>query len=175
LTEEELEEADGELVSHAGLVLLHPFLPNFFKNLGYLEKSEFINEAARERAVCLMHHLASGNEEFPEFELTLPKFLCEWPLEKPVKRYLPLTDTEKEEAVHLLQSCIQHWDALKSTGIDGLRQNFIRRDGILRKEPFGWSLYVEQNTHDILLQKLPWNLSVMKLPWMDEMLTVHWI
>ena len=175
LTEEELQEAEGEQVSHAGLVLLHPFLPNYFKNLGYLEKSEFINEAARERAVCLMHHLATGDEEFPEFELILPKFLCEWSLEEPVKRYLPLTDAEKTESVKLLESCIQHWDALKSTGIDGLRQNFIRRDGILRKEPFGWSLYVERNTHDILLQKLPWNLSVMKLPWMDEMLTVHWI
>jgi len=35
-------------------------------------------------------------------------------------------------------------------------------------------LYIEEKTIDILLDKLPWNLSIIKLKWMDEILTVHW-
>jgi hypothetical protein len=73
----------------------------------------------------------------------------------------------------VLLSCIQHWDAIKRTSIDGLRENFLHRDGVLKRDEFGWSLYIEEKTIDLMLDKLPWNLSIIKLNWMDEMLTVH--
>lgn len=171
---ESREKTVGIRVINAGLILMHPFLESFFKNLGFVDGGEFLNEAAQERAICLFHYLATGDEEFPEYELTLPKFLCGWPFDLPVKRYISLAEFEKGEAESLLLSCIDHWKALKNTSVEGLRENFLRRAGILRKEEFGWSLYVEQETHDILLQKIPWNLSVVKLKWMDEMLTIHW-
>ncbi|NBC02076.1 MAG: hypothetical protein GVY20_00045 [Bacteroidetes bacterium] len=165
----------GEIsVDHAGVVILHPFLDSLFKNLGYVEDGEFLNQAARERAVCLIHYLATGEESFPEYELQLPKFLCRWPTELPINRYLQLSETEKEECKSVLSSSLTHWEALKSTRIEGLRENFLKREGILRREEFGWSLYIEEKTIDILLDKLPWNLSIIKLKWMDEILTVHW-
>lgn len=168
-------EEQGLSAVHAGVVILHPFLETLFKNLGYVEGGEFLNDAAQERAVCLLHYLATGMEEFPEYELSLPKFLCGWPFNSPINRFLSLTESEKNECESLLSNCIQHWEALKNTSMDGLRENFLRREGILKREEFGWSLYVEQRTRDILLDRLPWNLSIVKLKWMDEMLTVHWV
>lgn len=169
-----IEQKEEIAVNNAGVVILHPFMGSLFKNLGYVENGEFLNEAARERAVCLIHYLATGQDEFPEYELQLPKFLCGWPTKLPVNRYLQLSDTEKTECKSVLSSSIEHWEALKNTRIEGLRENFLKRDGILRREEFGWSLYIEEKTIDILLDKLPWNLSILKLKWMDEMLTVHW-
>jgi hypothetical protein len=165
---------EGLRTKNAGVVILHPFLDSLFQNLGYVENGEFWNEAAKERAVCLIHYLATGEEEFPEYELLLPKFLSGWPTDLPVNRFLNLIESEKKECQSVLLSCIQHWEALKNTSIEGLRDNFLKREGILKKEEFGWSLYIEQKTIDILLDKLPWNLSIIKLKWMDEMITIHW-
>lgn len=165
---------EAPVAVHAGVVILHPFLESLFKNLGFVEGGTFLNEAAQERAVCLLHYLATGLAEFPEHELLLPKFICGWPLDATINRFLSLTESEKRECESLLSSCIQYWNALKNTSINGLRENFLQRDGILKREEFGWSLYVEQKTTDILLEKLPWGLSVVKLKWMNEMLTVHW-
>lgn len=171
---EYIDHKDEISVNNAGVVILHPFMDSLFKNLGYVEDGEFLNQAARERAVCLIHYLATGKEKFPEYELQLPKFLCRWPTRLPINRYLRLSETERTECNSVLSSSLAHWVALKNTRIEGLRENFLKREGILRREEFGWSLYIEEKTIDILLDKLPWNLSIIKLKWMDEMLTVHW-
>lgn len=170
----EIGEDDDLSVTNGGLVLLHPFIESLFGNLGLLEEGEFSQVSARERAVCLLYYLATGRKEFPEHELILPKFLCGWPSGEPINRFLPFSEYETEECNKVLNSAISHWEALKSTSIEGFRSNFLQRKGILREEEFGWSLYVERETQDILLEKLPWNLSVVKHEWMDEMLTVHW-
>ncbi|GAA5521932.1 hypothetical protein LQ318_09290 [Aliifodinibius salicampi] len=170
----EIGEDDDLSVSNGGLVLLNPFIESLFENLGLLEEGEFSQQSARERAVCLLYYLATGHEEFPEHELALPKFLCGWPSGEPINRFLPISEYEIEECDAMLNSAITHWEALKNTSINGFRSNFLQRKGILREEEFGWSLYVERETQDILLEKLPWSLSVVKHEWMDEMLTVHW-
>jgi hypothetical protein len=165
---------EGIEVQNSGVVILHPFLENLYKNLGFVEKGEFLNEAAMERAVCLLHYLATGDEEFPEYELQIPKFLCGWPMSLPINRHLKLADSEMKECESVLSSCLEYWEALKNTTIEGLRENFLKRDGILKREEFGWSLYIEDKTIDLLLDKLPWNLSIIKMKWVEEILTVHW-
>lgn len=173
-TEESFLEDVEFSVANAGLVLLHPFWQLFFENLGLTENGRFIDEPAKERALCLLHYLATGREDFAEHDLVLPKFLCGWPLSQPVNRFLPLSPYEKEESAALLESAINHWGVLKSTSPKALQSNYLHRRGVLKKEVFGWSLYVEQKTQDVLLEKLPWSISVVKHPWMDDMLTVHW-
>lgn len=170
----ESTEDEDLSVSNGGLVLLHPFIESLFENLGLLEEGEFSQKSARERAVCLLYYLATGREEFPEHKLVLPKFLCAWPMGESVNRFLPISEYEIEECDAMLNSAISHWEALKNTSVEEFRSNFLQRKGILREEEFGWSLYIERETQDILLEKLPWNLSVVKLEWMDNMLTVHW-
>ncbi|CAN5447056.1 hypothetical protein BH23BAC3_BH23BAC3_07690 [soil metagenome] len=172
---EEFRNSDENLRAfHSGIVILYPFLESLFVNLGLMENGTFLNRAARERAVCLVHYLATGKMESPEHELLLHKFLCGWPLEKPVKRFATISDYEKTECESLLTSTIQHWEALKNTSVKGLRESFLQREGILKKEEFGWNLYIEELTQDVLLQKLPWGISIIKLKWMDEMLSVQW-
>ena len=166
--------ADSITVYNAGVVILQPFLPALFKNLGYTEDGVFTGSPARERAVCAIHYLATGKAEFPEHQLLISKFLCGWPVHDPINRFLNFTDYEIEECESLLADVLSHWGALKTTSADGLRKNFLQREGILKHTEFGWSLHIERETHDLLMNQLPWSFSIIKFKWMDEVLSVRW-
>ncbi len=168
------ESAEEYEVPQAGLVLLNPFIPRLLDNLGLLEEEIFPNEEKKERAVCLLHYLATGEEQFDEPALALPMYLCNWPVGMPVHRFLPVSEYEKEECKKVLNSAVNHWKALKNTTPDGLRENFLRRNGRLKKSSFGWTLYVEEKTQDILLDQLPWGISAVVFAWMNQHLTVQW-
>ncbi len=168
------KDQDEVAIHFAGLVLLHPFITNLFQNVGLLRKGGFVDAAAQQRAVCLLYYLAAGEVEFFEPALSLPKFLCSWPANKPVNRFLSLSQFEKKECDTLLEQAISHWEVMKNTSVQTIRSEFISREGILRQETFGWSLYIERQTKDILLEKLPWSLSPVKFKWMEQMLTVQW-
>lgn len=163
-----------QFFSNAGVVVLHPFLNSFFKKLDLIEGKNFKDNAAKSKAVILLHFLATGEEHPREYEMVLPKFLCEMPVNMPLDHTIQITKEEKEEADNLLQAAISHWGALGSTSPDGLREGFLGREGKLEKEQTGWRLFVEQKTLDILLDRLPWSISILKLPWMSEMLNVEW-
>ncbi len=168
------DESDSITVFNAGVVILQPFLPALFKNLGYTEDGVFTGSPARERAVCTIHYLATGLAEFPEHQLLISKFLTGWPFHEPINRFLHFTEYEIEECESLLGDAISHWRALKNTSVDGLRKNFLQREGILKHSEFGWSLHIERQTHDLLLDQLPWSFSIIKFKWMDEVLSVRW-
>lgn len=167
------EAAEGIYIENAGLVLLHPFLPRFFQALGIASEGEVILQP--ERALCLLHFLTTGQRIAPEHELVLPKILCNIPLTAPVEADMDLTDSETEEATALLEAVIGHWNVLKNTSIDGLRGTFLLRAGkITRRDDGDWRLQVESKAFDILMDQLPWGISMIKLPWMPRMLWVEW-
>src|SRR5205085_4611874 len=113
-----------------------------------------------DRALCLLHFLAAGRPFAPEYELILPKILCNIPLATPVDSDIVLTDMEREEATALLEAVIRHWEALQNTSPDGLRGAFFLRSGKVSLRGDGdWLLQVEAKTFDILLDHLPWGLS----------------
>lgn len=163
-------------VSHAGLVLLYPFLPPFFRELGLMAPNEdqFAGDAACERAVQLLIWLATGEEDAPEQEAPMAKLLCGMPLDFPLQRAFALGEAERAEGVALLEALIGHWSALRSTQPDGLREAFLRRPGKLEAAEGAWHLRVEAATLDVLLARLPWGLSLVKLPWMRDMIHVTW-
>lgn len=161
-------------VPNGGIVLLHAFLVRFFDVLGLLDGSDFRDESGRQRAIYLLHYLAAGQEAMPEYELVLPKFLCGLPLNIPLSHEVALSAEEKEECEGLLEAVIGNWGALGEASPDALREAFLQRPGKLRKRDTGWLLEVEKDTLDILLDRLPWSISIVKLPWMDEMLRVEW-
>ncbi|NAS14298.1 contractile injection system tape measure protein [Poritiphilus flavus] len=163
-----------QLVYNAGLVLLHPFIKRLFLKVGLLENDQFISTAHQQRALCLMHTLATGSTIFPEEELLLAKVLCHYPVQKPLPRELPISEFELEEINQLLESAVAHWGALKKTSIDGLRINFLQRKGTLEQDGPGITLYVEKHTADILLDQLPWGISIIHFPWLPNVLTVKW-
>lgn len=169
------ETDEGEIaVTNAGLVLLHPFLKPFFKAVEITDKHGNILKARRQMAVQMVHYLATGEEDFFESDLVFCKFLCGVPLMEPVPRESLLTQLEKNEANLLLKEAIKHWVVLKKTSPDGLRQMFLQRNGKLFKKGKNYRLVVERKAQDILLDKLTWNISLVKIPWLEELLYVDW-
>lgn len=164
---------DGIYIGNAGMVLLHPFLPQCFNALNIAADGQLTQP---ERALVLLHFLTTGQRTAPEYELALPKLLCNIPLTAPVEANINLTDEEAIEATALLEAVIRHWEALKNTGIDGLRGAYLLRAGkISLRDDGDWRLQVEGNTFDILLNQLPWGISVVRLPWMGRLLWVEWL
>lgn len=168
------EEPQSYYLLSAGVVLLHPYLSRLFKQLELTTGAVFRDESSRQQAVFLLHYLATGETQAPEYQLVLPKFLCGMPLELPLDYALVLSQEAMAEADALLQAVIDNWGVLGKTSPDGLRQGFLQRAGKLEQQASGWHLRVERHTLDILLDRLPWNLSIVKLPWMPELLRVVW-
>lgn len=161
----------GFHVDNAGLVILHPFLPQLFSGLGISNEDGLIKP---ERALCLFHYLGAGRDTAPEYELILPKILCSVPLIEPVESQVYLTNEEKREADVLLQTVIRYWEVLRNTSPDGLRSAFLLRHGKISRRDNDYVLQIESNASDILLNHLPWGISIVKLPWMNRMLHVEW-
>lgn len=159
---------------YAGLILLHPFLSQFFQELGLLNTlKQFKNDATQLKAVTLLNYLANDVGEIPEQEIVFQKIICGVPLATPMP-LIALSLIEKEEAKKMLTAVIKLWDALGNSSPDGLREGFLSRAGKFQKQENGWLLQIEPKTIDILIDKLPWNLAMVKLPWLKEMIWVEW-
>lgn len=166
------ELSEGVFISNAGAVIIAPFLTQLFKKTGLFEDGKMTNE---EKALCLLHYCITGNSNPAEFELVLPKILCGVPVEQVVSISVELDYKSQQQADEMLASVVEHWRVLKNTSIDGLRQSFLQRNGKISFDNDKWVLQVEQKGHDVLLQQLPWGISMIKLLWMKQMLVTEWI
>jgi len=171
--EEELPE-EGILIPQAGVILVHPFLSVFFQRLGLLDGKAFTDLDARQQAIYLLHYLATGERTAPEYQLVLPKMLCGYALDMPLPGDIQLTDEACAEGDLVLENVLQRWEKLKNSSVDALREGFLRRNGKLHNKNGRLSLQVETGAIDVLLDFLPWNLSLVKLPWLKDILYVEW-
>ena len=158
----------------AGIVILHPFLLRFFDANHLLDNSRFRSDRERSTAVHLLHFLATGEEAPEEHETHLYKLLCGYPVMAPLIRDLSIDEDRRAESESLIRSVVGHWSKLKKTSPEGLRDGFLRREGKISRDAAGWHLTVEQRHIDVLLDYLPWQVSVIRLPWMPEPLWVDW-
>ncbi len=171
------EESSSPVVVHyAGLVLLHPFIVPFLQDRGVAEPgSRVLAESVIPRAAALLQFLATGRDEPYEFELGLCKVLLGRDLHTPLLLAGGLVGPEDAvEADALLAAVVEHWSALKNTSADAVRESFLRRPGLLRREERRWRLQVEPASFDLLLGHLPWGISIVRLPWMSEPIHVEW-
>jgi hypothetical protein len=172
-------EADGDRsgvgipVSTAGLVLLHPFLTRFFRHLGWLDDAGGMNPVFRWHAVQALQFLALGKCGLPEPTLVMEKTLCGIPLHA-VADFPELDDSTRTECEHLLESVIGHWSVLGKTSVDGLRESFLSRPGLLRFEDSEIRLAVERRPYDMLLDKLPWSAGPVMFLWLIHPIQVRW-
>jgi hypothetical protein len=166
--------AEGVFVPNAGLVLLWPFLPAFFKKLKMWEGKAFASPADQQRAVLLSDFLVSGASEAEESDLLFNKFMLGYPLEESLPATFEPTPNEVAEGQDLLQSVRDHWGALGKTSVQGMQQSFLQREGRFRLEAEQGQLLVERKGVDVLLEKLPWSLGFVRLSWMDRPLYVEW-
>jgi len=160
-------------VDNAGLVLIHPFLKSLFENCKLLNKDNSINDP--EVATHLLHYVATGKEQDYENAMVFEKFLCNIPIAEPIERNITLSEEMKEEAATMLQAVLSNWDIMKKSSAELLQNEFLQRSGKLDingdESPV---ITMERKTQDILLDKLNWNLSIIKLAWKKRIIYVNW-
>ena len=173
---ERSDPEDSHAVMTAGVCLLWPFLTRFFARLQLLDDKEtgFASLAAQQRAVLLLHHLATGERDAPEFALLLPKALCGMPPFAPCEITEPVTATEEAEAAQLLDAAIAHAGCFGTISHAGLRETFLMRPGLLGTRDGAWLLRLERRSADVLLERIPWTLQWLRLPWMQAAMRVEW-
>ncbi|MEQ3501059.1 contractile injection system tape measure protein [Tenacibaculum sp. SSH1-16] len=170
---EVISEPKSHLIKNAGLILLHPFLKQFFNTCGFLDNENKIIKP--NEAVHLLHYVATKKEQQFENNLIFEKFLCNLPIQSSIERNVVLSDELKEKSEELLRAVLQNWSVLKSSSNDLLRNEYLQREGKLDLTKENPNLTVERKTQDILIDtKLPWNLSLCKLPWMKELIFTNW-
>lgn len=162
---------DEIYINNAGLIIVSAFLPVFFKDIKLLSKTGILDA---NKAIAVLHYMVTGLDEYHEFEVVLPKILCGLEISDPVEGY-KLSRKEKFKVNELLESIIEHWTVLKSTSTEGLRSAFFQREGKLTFENNNWYLKVRQESYDMLISHIPWNISLIKLTWMKSMLHAEWM
>ncbi|MBK6282377.1 MAG: hypothetical protein IPF54_06630 [Draconibacterium sp.] len=169
------DDAEGIVVSNAGLVLIHPFLRYFFDGLGLLDKElHFKSQSDVFKAIHLLQFITTSQNSSPENDLPLNKILCGIEINEPVPKILQLSKMEKEECINLIITVLERWDALKTTNPAALRDTYLQREGILKQSGQSWNLTIERNSFDVMLEKLPWSINFIKLPWLSQILYVEW-
>ena len=173
------EQALGQPLRSAGLILLHPYLPRLFAALGWVGESHPQGEpfpwSRLPQAAALLNWLATGRDEPFEFELGTAKLLLGLNPDDPLPVAAGLLgDAEREEGEALLGAVVQHWSALGRTSIDGLRLSFLQRGGLLYPAADGWLLRPQAEAFDLLIDRLPWGISIIRLPWMPRSLHTEW-
>lgn len=170
----EFWDADEIYLGNCGLVILWPFLQHFFGRLGLLEAHRFVDETARQRGVALLQSVASADAAPPEYLLPLNKLLCGMAVDSVYALESPLTGEEIAECDRLLEAAIAHASILNDMSVAGFRASFLLRPGMLEVRDGAWLLRVERETHDLVLDRFPWDFHWVRLPWMDVPLEVEW-
>jgi hypothetical protein len=161
-------------VDNAGLVLAWPYLPRLFGILNLMEKNVFVSREAAERAVHLLQFMVTGQSKTPEYALVLNKQLCGIATGLPIVAGIEITDQEKEIIENLIHGMIQNWKAIGNTSIEGFRQSFLQRQGWMSLQEEVWHLRVQTRAFDMLLDQLPWGISMVKHAWMTRPIHVKW-
>jgi hypothetical protein len=161
-------------IDNAGLVLLWPFFTLLLDRLGYLAQRQFKTPELAGQATYLLHYLVTGTEEAPEHRLALNKLLCGVERATPLPRPEPLPAAARATAEDLLRAMLSQWEVLKNTSIANLRDTFLQRPGRLDWLAGHVTLTVEAKTVDVLFDRRPWSISLIKLPWMLLPLHVTW-
>jgi hypothetical protein len=162
-------------IQNAGLVLIHPYLPMVFKELGWIdERKKFTSRTTQQKAIIFLQLLVNGKSRQQEHFLVLNKLLCNWPVNLPMKTSFQFTAKEKMAATDLITSLKEHWTVMKNTTPAGLAASFFARKGIIRMTEDGFILQVEKNTIDILLEDLPFGIQTIKLPWNEYIIHTEW-
>jgi hypothetical protein len=167
-------EDEAIYLAGAGVVLVHPFLEQLFRERGLLADKSFRGLDARDRAVQMIGLVTFGRVDVPEHELALAKVLCGAAIEEPLEP-APLEDDDVAACDALLRAVLQHWTALRSSSPEWLRAQFFLREGKLERADSGWLLTIERHAQDVLLARLPWGFGVVGLPWLTDRIFVHWL
>ncbi|MEM6685211.1 MAG: contractile injection system tape measure protein, partial [Bacteroidota bacterium] len=161
---------------NAGVVLLWKFLPILFERaqLWNSEDKVFYDEEAKNKAVLLLQYVATGTLQYEdEHELLLMKILCGLPPEFYIEE-IDLEDTDISLVESLITAAIAQWKKLGTVSVEGFRNTFLKRSGLLDEDDEKMIITIESTGVDVLLDFLPWTLSTLRLPWLSKRIHVVW-
>ncbi|MEM7574080.1 MAG: contractile injection system tape measure protein [Bacteroidota bacterium] len=166
-----LEQArEGYFIPNAGLIILHPYLDYLAKQTKCIDSR---GDLDRKRFAGILQYCLAKDAAFQEWEHPLTKLLLGLTPTAPLQG-VSISQADKQSADDLLAGIIEHWQALGSTSVDGLREGFLLRPAKLWQDAAGWHLTVEARAFDVLLAHLPWGIGLVKTPWMQDLLQVDW-
>jgi hypothetical protein len=168
------DPAEGIPVRNGGLVLLWPYLGRLFSRLQLTDGKNFLGDRELSRAIRLTEYVVTGRTDMEEHQLALNKVLCGAPLDFEVPAELDVTPEEADLSLKMLQGAIRNWEKLKTTKPETFRETFLRREAILYRVDERWELVVQRKPYDMLLDTLPWNITMIQLSWMPDRLVVQW-
>jgi hypothetical protein len=139
-----------------------------------VQNGRFINQAAQHCAVSLLHYMATGDTNPPEYMLPFNKLICGLAIEAVFEVAEPLTNAQLTAADAFLAAVIANAPVLNDMSLNGFRGSYLLRQGSLSADVGCWLLRVERVTYDIVLEHFPWTWQWFKLPWMEYPVRVEW-
>jgi hypothetical protein len=175
-----LFEETGIYIGNAGLIILAQYLRALFNNLGLLDGKSFKDKEASIKAIHLLQFASGlenreGFEGYNEHDFVFNKVLCGLAIDEPVPESMEISDSEKDQVNELLNAVLNHWTMMQRSSIHALQTTFFQKQGRLSKNGPDWELLVERDSAvEILIDKLPWSIAMVKLPWNDFTIHTQW-
>jgi len=171
--QEEVNQNEGQYIQNAGLILIHPFIKTLFEHCELLDpKTQQLTDP--ELCAHLLHYIATGKINAPEYDMIFEKFLCNIPMHQTINRHIKLSRKHKKQAKNVIESVQHNWAPMKKSSAALLQNEFFQRPGKLVITDSDYTLTVERKTQDILLEKLSWGIGLVKLPWQKKFIFVNW-
>lgn len=169
---EESNDFKSCYVQNAGLIILHPFIKELLKNCSVIDDNNVFTDKVL--AAHILHYTATKRENDYEHTMLFEKFLCGIPVQQSIQREVKIDDKHKQHIEEMLDSVVFHWSALKNTSTAVLRSEFLQREGKLDWSESNPKLTMERKTQDLLLEKIPWNISIVKILWIEKLIYTQW-
>lgn len=172
----EINIGNSYYINNAGLIILHPFLKALFEQLELCNKEGiWTKKTNQHKAVLLTQYLIDSEQIIQETDLILNKILCGFSIDEVVNVKLKITKKEKEKCNKLLEAVREYWKPMSTSSIEALQQTFLQREAKLELvKDSEYELWIDDKGVDILLEQLPWGISMIQTPWMENYLNCHW-
>ncbi|TDD96002.1 contractile injection system tape measure protein [Flavobacterium cellulosilyticum] len=176
IAKKEIGLGNKHYIKNAGVIILHPFFKALFEQLNLCEADGlWKSKRSQQKAILLTQYLVNSDEKIQESDLILNKVLCGLSMEEVVNVKLKITGIEIDQCNSLLEAVKEHWKVMSTSSTEALQQTFLQREAkfelVSENE---YELWVEEKGVDILLEQLPWGISMIQTPWMDSYLSCHW-
>jgi hypothetical protein len=135
---------------------------------------KFKDDLAIQKGVVLTQYLVTGSLKINENELVLNKILCGVDLRTPIDVNIDIQDLDLEMCDSLLKGVLKNWEKLNNSSIAALRETFLIREGILTPNELDYNLDIIKETFDMLLETIPWNISIIQTTFMENRINVDW-
>jgi len=163
-------------IRNSGLIIVSTYLPILFQRAELMKTDApaFGSIANQHRAVELLHYLVHAQLPSDNTGLELNKVLCGInPIDEIVLSHT-VGEHWAELRLSMWDALMNHWTAIKNISLPGLLETFVIREGRLETVEEKRHLQVQRKTIDVVVDQLPWAISVVNYNWMEKPLFNTW-